>query len=133
MLLAGYIITGTVTGSRTSLFLYRLPVDYIYSANLLSSENELKRIEGYYSLLDYKILNTDFLIERYKRESYLIKPLIIWLLGYSDNKDKIMEFLSEEYKGAAERIKKEILKTMKKKDPDYYNNFINYLNMKETE
>lgn len=119
-----FIVTGAVTGSRYIFFLYKLPFDYIVTANLLSSEDELKRAEGYYALLDNNMIDPDFLMQRYKKESGFIKPLIIWLIGYSQDKNTALEFLSEEYAGADQRIKKEILKTMKRMDESFYDDFV---------
>ncbi len=103
--------------------LYRPPFEFIHTANLLSSYDELKRLEGYYSLLDNNAIDEDSLIARYKDETVFIKPTIIWLLGYSGNKNKVLGFLSEEYNKTDQRVKSEILKTMRRLDEDFYIKF----------
>jgi hypothetical protein len=118
-----HIVSGLLKGKRFILLFYRPPFEYLKTANLLYSSDELERLEGYYSLLDNKIIDKDLLIERYKQESELIKPVIIWLIGYSSDKDIVLKFISEEYKNADQRVKKEILKTMKRLDEVYFKNF----------
>ena len=118
-----YIVSGLLKGKRYVLLLYRPPFEYLYTARLLYSSDELKRLEGYYSLLDNKIVDSDLLIDRYKQETEFIKPVIIWLLGYSNHKDAALKFISEKYFGADRRCRKEMLKTMKRLDEIYFMNF----------
>ncbi|MBN2400949.1 MAG: hypothetical protein JXN64_00975 [Spirochaetes bacterium] len=127
------IVKGLLKGERYVLMPYRLPFEYLYTANLLYSNDELRRLEGYYSLLDNRIIDPDLLIERFKQESDLIKPVIIWLLGYSEDKDDALNFLSDEYAGSEQRIKKEILRTMKRLDESYFLDFTasHKINIKE--
>ncbi|MBN2039963.1 MAG: hypothetical protein JW864_07985 [Spirochaetes bacterium] len=133
ILIAGYfsgslagrsIVSSIITGKKSVFFLYRIPLGYIVSAGLLSSEDELKRTEGYYALLDNNMIDPEFLIERYKRETGYIKPLIIWLISFSKDKDPVLEFLSEEYQGADMRIKNGILDTMKRMDKSFFDDFV---------
>lgn len=132
ILLSGYaigqtigikIIKGIIKGDRSAFLLYKLPFEYIKTANLLSSPDELDRLEGYYSLLDNKLNDDELLIERFREESSLVKSTIVWLLGYSGNKDKTLEFLSQEYSSANQRVKREILKTMKRLDETFLKSF----------
>jgi hypothetical protein len=118
-----HIITGIFKGSRTALLFYRPPFKYIYTAKLLYNSDELIRLEGYYSLLDNNLIDTDLLIERYRKESDFIKPVIIWILGYSSDKSEVLKFLSEDFKTADKRIKAEIIRTMIRLDEDYYIKF----------
>ena len=52
-----FIVSSAISGNKSIFFLYKLPLDYIITTDLLSSESELKRIEGYYSLLDNNIID----------------------------------------------------------------------------
>jgi hypothetical protein len=122
-LIGTQIIKGVLKGSKTVLLFYRPPFEFIITANLLSSYDELKRMEGYYSLLDNNVIDTDSLIERYKDETIFIKPTIIWLMGFSGEKDRTLKFLSEEYQKADKRIKSEILKSMRMLDESYFIKF----------
>ena len=72
-LLGMHLIKDYITGSGASLFLFSRPgSQYIHTAGLLNSNSELKRLTGYYSLLDNRKIDVDFLIERYKRTIYYI-------------------------------------------------------------
>jgi hypothetical protein len=119
-----HIVSGLLQGRRFVLLFYSPPFEYLRTASLLYSSEELKRLEGYYSLLDNKIIDNDLLFERYKQESEFIKPVIVWLLGYSGEKDSVLKFISGEYANADQRVKKEILRTMKRLDKAYFNNFV---------
>ncbi|MFH0975648.1 MAG: hypothetical protein V1874_07675 [Spirochaetota bacterium] len=129
-IIGSQIITGIFKGSRTALLFYRPPFKYIYTAKLLYSSDELLRLEGYYSLLDNNLIDTDLLIERYGKESDFIKPVIIWIFGYSSDKSDVLKFISEEYKTSDKRIKAEIIRTMKRIDEDYYIKFAKANNIK---
>ncbi len=121
-----YLIRKLITGNRESVFLlYRPALEYIYTARLLNSNNEFKRLAGYYSLIDNRKIDDDFLIERYNKESGIImKRSIIWLLGHSENSGRVLEFLSGEYKAKSKRLKREILRAMKRLDKDFFNKFV---------
>jgi len=135
LLLLGYVsgsaignifITQFITGkSNKILLLYRPAYEYKYILNLLNNSNEYKRLAGYYSLLENRRIDSDFLIERYKREEKrYIKRSIIWLLGYSKNKKDVIEYISNIYPYSPGKIKKEILRTMKRLNLQYFNNFV---------
>ncbi len=108
------LVSGLFSGKRQAFFLYKIPADYFKTLNLLNSDNELNRLEGYYSLLDNNIIDADFLIKRYKSETDFLKPVIVWLLGFSKDKDMVLKFLNEEYEKSGKRLKQEISRTMKR-------------------
>lgn len=123
--LGSILITGLITkGNRTAFLLYRPSSEYIITARLLGSSSELLRLSGYYSLLDNRRIDNNFLIERYKKEPDYIKRSIIWILGYSENPKSVLSFLSEEYNDASKYLKREMLKSMKRIDKTYYTDFI---------
>jgi len=124
--LGSHIITRLISGENSFLLaLYKPAFEYINTINLLESNNELKRLTGYYSLLDNKKIDVDFLIDKYKREELIyIKRSIIWLLGYSNKKRKAINFLSEIYKDASLRVKLEVLRSIKRIDRESFNKFI---------
>ena len=114
--------------------LYRPAYEYIYTIKALASKNALERLNGYYSLLETKKIDEDFLIERYKmEETLLLKRSILFILGFSKNKDIVSAFLSKIYKDSPWRIKMEILRTIKRLDRALYIKFIadNKINIKE--
>ena len=118
-----HMIKGLISKGSLSLFLlYRPSSKYIETARLLRSNSETERLTGYYSLLENKKMDSDFLIKRYKKESLFIKRSIIWLLGFSGDKN-ISGFLAKEYIGATVNIKKEILRSIKKIDASFFDQF----------
>lgn len=128
-LLGRHLITKFITEDSRSIFLLlnRPAYEYIHTARMLRSNNDIKRLSGYYSLLDYKKVDAAFLIDSYKREEAIYtKRSIIWLLGYSENRERVLEFLSNEYKNEqnSDRIKREILRTIKRIDKNYFSKFV---------
>jgi hypothetical protein len=117
------IIGSIIKGGNTSIILYRLPFEYFYTSNLLSSQSELIRLQGYYSMLDSRKIDTDFLIQRYYNETGINKPTIIWLLGFSKDHDKVISFISDELPKADSRLKQEMLKTLERFDKQFNSNF----------
>lgn len=119
------LITGLITkGNRTAFLLYRPSAEYIYTAKLLGSNSELLRLSGYYSLLDNRQIDSDFLIERYRKEPDYIKRSIIWVLGFAENPEAALAFFTKEYKNASKILKREMLRAMKRIDKSYYTKFI---------
>ncbi len=110
---------------RYLLLLYRPAHEYIFLYDKLNDVNELNRLSGYYSLLEYKSIDNTFLIDRYKREkSPYIKRTIIWILGYSEDSSGTIDFFSSIYKGATPEIQLEILRTVKRMDESSLKQFI---------
>ena len=121
-----YLTSNLITdGSGSLLLLYRPALEHSHISRLLASGNELKRLAGYYSLLDNKRIDAEFLIERYKKEgAAYIKRSIIWLLGFSNKKIYILDFMAKEYKNGSPKIKREILQSMKRLDDKYLKQFM---------
>jgi len=92
---------------------------------LLNSKDELERLTGYYSLLDNKIVDENYLLERFQMEkSYPIKRSILWIMSFSDNFDEVTEIYGSIFKGAPVGIKKEILMSLKRVDEYHYLQFV---------
>ncbi len=125
-LVGDFLIENYITGSGRLLLLITRPgYEYISVSNMLNSSNEVERLSGYYSLLDNKKIDTEFLIERYRREQAISnKRTIIWLLGYSKDRIVALKFFAREFKNSSNRIKKEILGSMKKISSNYFYEFI---------
>jgi len=113
--------------SSDSLFplLISRPVDQFYEiALLLNSRNPYSRLSGYYSLLDNKMINTQFLMERFqKEENYTIKRSILWILSFSDDTGDVLRFYSSIF-SRNDPLMKDILVLMKRIDRDYFMKFI---------
>jgi len=115
--------------SYLSIFIVRPVAEYRYVMSLLSSESELDRLAGYYSLSAYGIVDNRFLEERFKREgSEYIKRTIIWLIS-KDMQKRNIHFFNEIYKTSSRNIQKQILKSIYKYDEGKFNRFIDQNNV----
>ena len=62
--------------------LYTPAEQHYETAALLNSDDELKRISGYYSILDGGVFDAVYLKERYlKEDSVLAKKTVLWVLA----------------------------------------------------
>ncbi len=53
---------------------------------MLGSADEMKRLAGYYALLETDSIDVEFLVERYGMESSTVnRRTIVWLLGFARN------------------------------------------------
>ncbi len=83
--------------------------------NKINSNNELKRLSGYYALLDNHMIDPIFLKRRYKIEkSLLLKRTILWLLSFATNKDEVISFYRKIYKNSSNAQKVDILQFYKR-------------------
>ncbi|MFW5770756.1 MAG: hypothetical protein ACOCX9_04915 [Spirochaetota bacterium] len=115
--------------SSLSIFIVRPVAEYRYVMNLLSSENELDRLAGYYSLSTYGMVDNRFLEERFKREgSEYIKRTIIWLISNKMEKRNI-HFFSEIFKTTSRTVKEQILESIYRYDKNEFNRFIDENNV----
>ena len=111
--------------NRYIFLLYRPANEYIFLFEKLSDMNELNRLSGYYSLLEYKKFDNKFIIERFNMENSLyIKRSLIWILSYSDDSSSVIEFFSSIYNDSSLGIKQEILRSVKRLDGDLFDKFI---------
>lgn len=110
--------------SYLSIFIVRPVAEYRYVMSLLSSESELDRLAGYYSLSAYGMVDNRFLEERFKREgSEYIKRTIIWLIS-KDMEKRNIHFFNEIYKSSSRNIQKQILKAIYIYNEGKFNRFI---------
>jgi hypothetical protein len=93
----------------TPFFLTKPAFKYIKVYNRLNNPNELERLTGYYALLDYNIIDLDFLKKRFFLEEHLtIKKTIIWIMGHSNNKKQLLDIFNLIYNKSDKSIKNEI-------------------------
>ena len=134
-LLFGYF-TGRLLGNRFvenvvlqqgrfPLLLSR-PVNQFYDIyTLINSNNPFSRLSGYYSLVDNKMINEQFLMERFRREqNEALSGSLLWILSFSRDNDAVVTFYASVYNNSSDSIKKRILSLMKRVNRDYYMKFI---------
>jgi hypothetical protein len=111
--------------ARFPLLLSR-PVSQFYDIyTLINSNNPYSRLSGYYSLIDNKMINDKFLMERFRREQNdALRGSILWILGNSSDRGGVLRFCASVYEESSDTIKKRILGLMKRVDNDYYLLFI---------
>ena len=111
--------------ARFPLLLSR-PVSQFYDIyTLINSNNPYSRLSGYYSLVDNKMINEQFLMERFRREQNdALRGSILWILGNSSDRGGVVRFYTSVYDESSDTIKKRILGFMKRVDNDYYMKFI---------
>lgn len=124
--LAGHVMLKNFVLNRSflSVFLVRPVADYRYVMDLLSSDNEMDRLAGYYSLTSYGIADEKFLSERFKRESgEYIKRSIIWILSRDIN-SKVIQFYNNIYDESSRNVRKEIIKALYRYDEHVFSSFV---------
>jgi hypothetical protein len=111
--------------SKLPLLLSR-PVYQFYDIyTLLNSGNPFSRLSGYYSLVDAKMIDIEFIRERYDREQVpVIRRTLLWVLGFSRDRAAALKFYASRYDTGDEETKKDILAMMKRLDPAFYGKFI---------
>jgi hypothetical protein len=111
--------------ARFPLLLSR-PVSQFYDIyTLINSNNPYSRLSGYYSLVDNKMINEKFLMERFRREhNDALRGAILWILGNSSDRDAVARFCASVYEESSDTLKKRILGLMKLMDNEYYEEFI---------
>ena len=136
LLFSGYLI-GAGTGSmllksilfnkKSSPFLIYKPAQEFFAIyRYINSNNELERLNGYYALMENRIIDEEYLCERLNiEESTIIKRTIVWILGSSSSADDILDCFNEIYSNSNDNIKREILRSLKRIDEKAFNEFIN--------
>ncbi len=121
-----YGVQKLVSGGEGLLFLLFRPAhQFFHTYSMLNSNSEVIRLSGYYSLLDNNIIDEDFLMERYRDEGSIpVKRTIIWLMGFSDDFEKIKGYFNTTYNESHTEVKREILRIIRRRNPDYYKKFI---------
>lgn len=109
----------------SSPLLFRPAYQYYSIFRFINDGDEMKRLAGYYALLESRGRNDDFLIERYEKEdSPVIKRTIVWILGFSEEIDGILDFYHGIYKNSPESIKRQIEVSLLLQDAGVYRDFM---------
>ncbi|OHD64773.1 MAG: hypothetical protein A2176_10620 [Spirochaetes bacterium RBG_13_51_14] len=111
--------------SRLPLLLSSPVVQFYDVYTLINSNNPYSRLSGYYSLLDNKMINEAYLMERYRQERIVvIKRTLLWCLSFSKDTGAVLEFYSSIYHDGDQSLKVDILGLMKRLDEKYYLDFM---------
>lgn len=106
--------------------LFSRPVSQFYDIyTLINSSNPYSRLSGYYSLVDNKMINEQFLMERFRHEQNdALRGSILWILSHSNDREGVVRFYTSVYDESSDNMKKRILGFMKCVDNNYYLKFI---------
>ena len=141
LLAVGYIMGGRIgfyaieqavfSNSAAVMLLYKPAYKFINTYRYVNADDSMKRLEGYYSLLENNMIDTSFLFERYEEEDQQVnKRTIIWLLGYSEEHSEVSQFFSNHYRSAANRLRKEMLRSLQRMGDDVFKDFVNRENIR---
>ncbi|HSV98387.1 MAG TPA: hypothetical protein VLM75_15820 [Spirochaetota bacterium] len=115
-------------GGRLVPLLYRPSFQHFTTAAMLGSEDELRRLAGYYALLEGDAIDVDFLVERYGMErSIVIRRTIVWLMGFSRDVREAADACAGLYESAPREVREEILRSIKRLDEVIYRDFVESL------
>jgi len=119
-IIGNHLINGFLLNNKNWILLLYSPSFYYFNtANMLNSDDELKRLAGYYSMRESKKIDIPFLMERFKDEpSLFVKRTLIWVIGYSREKRIALKNLSAIYDDSPLQIKNEILRSAIRIDRD---------------
>lgn len=109
----------------TLIIMYKPAYNFIGLYRNLNSPDELKRLEGYYSLLQSGLIDADYLCDRFEKEQGEVnKRTIVWLLGFSHDQKKVFDVFSRNYRQSSPRIRKEMLRSLQRIDSEIFKRFI---------
>jgi len=115
-------------GGRVVPLLYRPSFQHMRATAMLGSADEMKRLAGYYALLETDSIDVEFLVERYGMESSTVnRRTIVWLLGFARNRRAAFDACAGLYRDAQAPVRAEILSSIRKLDGERYLDFIKHL------
>jgi len=93
-------------------FVFQPSQNFVDTYSLLNNSNDFKRLAGYYAYKESKLIDLDFLYERYKiEESDIIHKTIIWIAESSNlNNKKLVDFYKKLYDISTTKTKEVLLK-----------------------
>lgn len=88
-----------LTQGLTLLYLFAEPeYEYLYIRSMVDSEDENERLLAYYAVKEYGKDNTPFFIERFvKEKSPHVKRVLVWILGFSPDKEEVLATYAKYY------------------------------------
>jgi hypothetical protein len=125
ILIGRELLHRALVSDATAFFIFRPAGEFFSVYSLINSRSELKRLSGYYSLMEYGHSDDDFLIERYSLErSPAVKRTIVWMLGFSGKSERVAKFLSDAYPGSSGAVRDQILQSLSRVSPLRYRDFV---------
>lgn len=117
---------GTSSGISPVLVLFYPSSNYIDTARLLSSENPLQRLSGYYAYSSGKIIDFDYLQKKFMEEEWsVIKNTIVWAASQHNSTGEVLSFYKKIFNASDQRNRDFILNYIEKKDVILYDELLN--------
>jgi len=93
-------------------FIFQPSQNFVDTYSLLNDTNDFRRLAGYYAYKESKLIDLDFLYERYKiEESDIMHNTIIWIAENSNlNNKKLVDFYKKLYDISTAKTKEVLLK-----------------------
>ncbi len=111
--------------SRFPLLLAKPVGQFIDIYRLLNSDNPFSRLSGYYSLVDNRMIDEDFIIERFRAERLdVTRTTLLWILSFSRDADRVMDFYESIYSDSDVAIQAEIRRHMQRVNAVRYAEFL---------
>lgn len=97
-----------LTQGVTLLYLFAEPeYEYLYIRSMVDSEDENERLLAYYAVKEYGKDNTSFFIDRFvKEKSPHVKRVLVWILGFSTEKEEVLAMYWKYYSVSDKVIQK---------------------------
>lgn len=109
----------TALAGRSPLLLFRPTQGFVRIYRSINSPDELERLDGYYAMREHRLVDEGFLIERFQYEqSPVVRRGIVWVLGFSTSRKRVVSFFAGLYPNTTPPIKLEILRGINRRGPD---------------
>lgn len=116
---------GPSSGISPVLVFFYPSSNYIDTIKLLNSENPLKRLSGYYAYSGSKVVDFDYLQNRFMEEEWpVIKSTIIWIASQNSRTGDVLSFYKKIFNASDPRNRDFILNYIEKKDIKMYNELL---------
>ena len=108
-----FVLSRSIKGDFLFMaFIFQPSQNFVDTYSLLNDSNDFRRLTGYYAYKESKLVDLDFLYERYKiEESDIILNTIIWVAENSNlNNENIVDFYKKLYTISTGKTKESLLK-----------------------
>jgi hypothetical protein len=97
-----------LTSGLPLMYLFAEPeYEYFYIRSMVDSEEENARLLAYYAVKEYGRGNTSFFIERFTKEkSTHVKRALVWMLGFSKEKEEVLATFGKYYSVSDKAVQK---------------------------
>lgn len=111
---------------------FRPSKNFVELLTFLNSDDDLRRLTGYYMYKETGMIDYDFLYERYRYDDIpLIRKTIIWIASEGPDKKKISEFYGKIFEISGPDLQTVITAEVARMGFDVYNEFTGKYKIKQ--